>query len=139
VAYGGVRFFRKQERFELPNPNGVLFRYDRCPELRKTNAIDLVPAACLACLTAIVALAWYVNGQQSTDIGARTAALLLQRQVIEGEGARFAVPATRPRSTFRLLFSLILRASLGKRRPEGQYGVVLDGLGQFLNGMTERR
>jgi hypothetical protein len=28
---------------------GVLFRYDRCPELRRANAVDLVAAAWLAC------------------------------------------------------------------------------------------
>jgi len=28
---------------------GVLFPYDRCPELRKANALDLVAEAWLAC------------------------------------------------------------------------------------------
>jgi hypothetical protein len=28
---------------------GVLFRYERCPELRRADAIDLVAAAWLAC------------------------------------------------------------------------------------------
>jgi len=28
---------------------GVIFRYDRCPELRQVNALDLVASAWLAC------------------------------------------------------------------------------------------
>ena len=33
---------------------GVLFRYERCPELRKTDAIDLIAAAWIACKPLVV-------------------------------------------------------------------------------------
>jgi hypothetical protein len=62
-------------------------------------------------ITAVLALAWHVNGQQSSDIGARAAALLLRRQVIEGEGSRFAPGDMRSPAVFRSLFSLLLRAA----------------------------
>ena len=89
-------------------------------------------------VTAVVALAWYVHGLQSTDIGARAASLLLRRQVIEGEGSRFASGDMRPPTIFRSLFSLLIRSALTDGTNEGAYGVGLDGLVQFLNGMSER-
>ncbi len=90
-------------------------------------------------IMSVVALAWHVNGQQSSDIGARAAALLLRRQVIEGEGARFARGNPRPLTIFQSLFSLIIRAAIDKRDGESGYGARLDELVRFLNGMSERR
>lgn len=89
-------------------------------------------------VTAVLALAWYVNGQQSTDIGARAAALLLRRQVIEGEGTRFAPGSVRHPTAFRSLFSLLVRSALNVLSGEGAYAKGLDGLVQYLNGMSER-
>ncbi len=92
----------------------------------------------LLLVTAVVALAWYVHGQQSTDIGARAASLLLRRQVIEGEGSRFAPGDMRPPTVFRSVFSLLVRSALSGAPNEGAYGAGLDGLVQSLNGMSER-
>ncbi len=89
-------------------------------------------------ITAVIGLAWHVNGQQSGDIGARAAKLLLRRQVIEGEGSRFAPGDMRPPTVFRSLFSLLVRAALDERFGKGGYGGSLDGLVQALNGMSER-
>jgi hypothetical protein len=89
-------------------------------------------------VTAVVALAWHVHGQQSTDIGARAASLLLRRQVIAGEGSRFASGDMRPPTVFRSLFSLLIRSALSGAPSEGAYGAGLDGLVQSLNGMSER-
>jgi hypothetical protein len=44
----------------------------------------------------------------------------------------------RPRTVFRSLFSLLIRATLGERYGNGSYGASLDGLVQALNGMSER-
>ncbi len=89
-------------------------------------------------ITAVLALTWYVTEQQSTDIGARAATLLLRRQVIEGEGSRFASGDMRPPGIFRSLFSLLVRSALNVRSGEGGYAAGLDGLVQSLNGMSER-
>jgi hypothetical protein len=89
-------------------------------------------------VTAVLALAWHVNGQQSTDIGARAASLLLRRQVIEGEGSRFAPGAARPPTVLRSLFSLLIRSTLNVESREQGYAAGLDGLVQSLNGMSER-
>ncbi|WP_140981011.1 hypothetical protein [Bradyrhizobium guangdongense] len=89
-------------------------------------------------VTALLALAWHVNGQQSSDIGARAANLLLRRQVLEGEGSRFALTGLQPPTVFRQLFSLIVRTALGEQGGNASYGTSLDGLVQTLNGMSER-
>jgi hypothetical protein len=89
-------------------------------------------------ITAVLALAWHVNGQQSSDIGARAATLLLRRQIIEGEGSRFAPGDMRSPTIFRSLFWLLIRAALDERYGKGGYGASLDGLVQALNGMSER-
>jgi hypothetical protein len=87
-------------------------------------------------ITAVLALAWHVNGQQSGDIGARAAILLLRRQVIQGEGSRFAPGGMRPPTVFRSLFSLFVRAALDDGK--GGYGANPDGLIRTLNDMSER-
>lgn len=89
-------------------------------------------------ITAVLALAWDVNGQQSSNIGARAATLLLRRQVIEGEGSRFAPGDMRPPTVFRTLFSLLIRAALDERHGTGGYSTSLDALVKALNGMSER-
>jgi hypothetical protein len=89
-------------------------------------------------IAGLLALTWHVNGQQSSDIGARASNLLLRRQVIEGEGSRFAPGGLRPPTMFRLLFSMIVRTALGERGSNTTYGASLDGLVQALNGMSER-
>jgi hypothetical protein len=89
-------------------------------------------------ITAVLALAWHVNRQQSSNIGAQAATLLLRRQVIEGEGSRFAPGDIRPPEVFRALFSLLIRAALDERCGKGGYGASLDALVKALNGMSER-
>ena len=80
---------------------------------------------------------WYVHGLRSTDMRARAACLLLRRQVIEGEGSRFASGDMRYPTIFRSLFSLLIRRHCRwyQRR---RCGLGLDGLVRFLNGMSER-
>ena len=90
-------------------------------------------------VVAAVTLAWFMNEQQSTDIGGQTAALLLRRQVIEGEGSRFTVSSAPRPTPFRSLASLIIRAALADRHAGHHYGAVLDELVRFLNGMSDRR
>lgn len=89
-------------------------------------------------IAALLALTWYVNDQQSTDIGARAAGRLLRRQVIEGEGSRFAPGGMHSPTVFRSLFSLLVRAALNPWSAQGSYAAGLDGLVQSLNGMSER-
>jgi hypothetical protein len=89
-------------------------------------------------VAAALTLAWHVNGQQSSGIGARATALLLRRQVIDGEGSRFARGDTRPPAAFRSLFSLIIRGALDEGGRKGGYGAGLDDLVRGLNGMSER-
>ena len=90
-------------------------------------------------LTAAVTLAWYMNEQQATDLGGKTAELLLRRQVIEGEGSRRQVNFGRAESTFETVFSVIIRQGLTERLSEGRYGTGLDTIVRFLGQMSERR
>jgi hypothetical protein len=46
AAYGSF-VNKKDTNYQIQM--GVIFRYDRCPELRQTNAVDLVASAWLAC------------------------------------------------------------------------------------------
>jgi hypothetical protein len=119
------------------------YRRNRWPQTPPPEAVfGIIQRNCfddVVAVTATVALAWYMNNQQSTDIGARAAKLLLQRQVIEGEGSRFVAGGASPQSIFRSLFSLIVRSALNERPGKSPYGTILDGLVQFLNGMSERR
>jgi hypothetical protein len=89
-------------------------------------------------IMAVLALAWNVNGQQSSDIGARAATLLLRRRVIEGEGSRATPFDMRNSTVFRTLFSLLIRTALDEQSGKKGYGAGLDGLVQALNGMSER-
>jgi hypothetical protein len=118
------------------------YRRHQWPELPPPEAVSAIILRGffddVLLITAVLGLAWYVNGQQSSDIGARAARLLLRRQVIEGEGSRFAAGDRRPRTVFRSLFSLLVRAALDERVGKGGYGASLDGLVQALNGMSER-
>ena len=125
-AQARLQAYRRHQWPELPPPEavfGIILR----------GAVDDV-----LLITAVLALAWDVNVQQSTDIGGRAAALLLRRQVIEGEGSRFAPGDMRSPTVFRALFSLLVRAGLDERYGKGGYGASLDGLVQSLNGMSER-
>ena len=90
-------------------------------------------------LTAAVTLAWYMNEQQATDLGGKTAELLLRRQVIEGEGSRRQVNFGRPESTFETIFSVIIRQGLTERLSKGRYGTGLDDIVRFLGQMSVRR
>jgi hypothetical protein len=89
-------------------------------------------------ITAVLALAWNVNGQLSSKIGARAAGLLRRRQVIEEEGSHFTSGDMGPPTVFRTCFSLLVRAALDEQSGKGGYGASLDGLVNDLNGMSER-
>ena len=121
-----LQAYRRHEWPELPPPEAVFAIILR-------GVFDDV-----LLITAVLALAWDVNEQQSSDIGARAATLLLRRQVIEGEGSRFAQGDMRPPTVFRALFSLLVRAALDERYGKDGYGASLDALVQSLNGMSER-
>jgi hypothetical protein len=90
-------------------------------------------------LTAAVALAWLLREQQATDIGGRTANLLLRRQAIETEGAQRFARFGGPETTFEGVFSIIIRQGLMDRLGHGRYGTRLDALVGFLGQMSERR
>jgi hypothetical protein len=49
MAFTAYNSFVHKERSNYQMQMGVLFPYDRCPELRKANALDLVAEAWLAC------------------------------------------------------------------------------------------
>ena len=70
-----LQAYRRHEWPDLPPPEAVFATILR-------GVFDDV-----LLVTAVLALAWHVNGQQSTDIGARASTLLLRRQVIEEEGS----------------------------------------------------
>lgn len=90
-------------------------------------------------LTAAVTLAWFLREQQATDIGGRTANLLLRRQTLETEGAQQFTRSGRPETTFESVFSIIIRQGLMDRLGPGRYRTRLDALVGFLGQMSERR
>ena len=89
-------------------------------------------------LTAATVLAWFINERQASDIGRRTAALLLNREILVDEGAPFLAPGA-PRSTvFRSTLTTVLRDAIALAPAEGRYGAVLDGLTRRLSQMSAR-
>lgn len=86
---------------------------------------------------AAVCLSWHARGQQSGDIGARTASLLVRRQVIEGDGSHLARRG-RDIGVFKRTLALVLRSFLPVRSVGSGYGSVLDTLVRRLNQMSAR-
>ena len=87
-------------------------------------------------LTAALLLFWTMNEKQVTDIGARTAAALLRRELSEPEGL---TPVGNISSSFRSRFLDVLRLELaGERFREGSYSAELDNFVASLDNMTER-
>jgi hypothetical protein len=89
-------------------------------------------------VTAAIALAWHARRQQLSDIGGRTAALLINRQVLTGEGSRLTNPGEPRVTPFQSVWALILRVFLELRPGGMRYGAVIDGLIQRLNQMSAR-
>ena len=87
-------------------------------------------------LTAVVFLFWNMTSKQASDIGARTARSLLNREGADNLGQRTAgkVPL------FHSLFLDFLRLrTAGERFADGSYTARLNGLVELLDNMTERR
>jgi hypothetical protein len=88
-------------------------------------------------LTSALLLLWSMEGKQTSDIGARTAAGLLRRELEDPDDDRHGTPQDK---TFASLMMDIVRLEIaGDRRPEGTYGADLDHLVETLDNMTERR
>lgn len=85
-------------------------------------------------LTAALLLFWSAEGKQSSDIGARTAASLLQ-----GDGADEHDHQATRRWNFRSIFLDLLRYDFAEAVPGGTYAGDLDILVRTLDNMTERR
>lgn len=89
-------------------------------------------------ISTAVVLGWFANRQQSSDIGARAAVLLLDREMLPGEGSNLASTSTVP-SIFRSVFSLIVRRAISPEVGGADYAGVLDGLVRDLEAMSTRR
>lgn len=90
-------------------------------------------------VTAAVTLSWYMKGQQGTDIGGSTAALLMRRQLIDGDGTEPFAGAEAQITNFRWLFDMVIREAVSEQLNEGRYGSTLDTLVGDLDQMSERR
>ncbi|MGE5510395.1 MAG: hypothetical protein ACM31O_03975 [Bacteroidota bacterium] len=88
-------------------------------------------------LTSALLLLWSMEGKQASDIGARTAAELLRKELQDPDDELHRTPQDK---TFRCLMMDIVRLEIaGDRRPDGTYGATLDHLVEKLDNMTERR
>ncbi|WP_157016636.1 hypothetical protein [Mesorhizobium xinjiangense] len=89
-------------------------------------------------LTAALLLSWHIDEKQISDIGGRTAAALLRRELADGDDAIADSPAAGP--SFRSVFLDFLRVDIaGERFRDEGYGRELDRLVSTLDGMSERR
>ena len=85
-------------------------------------------------LTAMLVLYWSISGKQTSDLGARTARLLLRRQGSE----EFDDDASGIELAFRPLFMHLVRLKTAAEHfPTVSYSSVLDGLIEMLDNMTE--
>ena len=87
-------------------------------------------------LTAALFLFWNMTNKQASDIGARTARSLLNREGGDdlGHGTAGKIPA------FHSLFLDFVRLrTAGGRFEDGSYAARLDGVVELLDNMTERR
>lgn len=86
-------------------------------------------------LTAATLLFWSLTGKQKSSLGAKTAHLILERQVLDEGTLR---PAHRQLSFRRLLMDILRIEMAGYRFQQGVYGADLDSLVSRLDSMTER-
>lgn len=117
-----------------------LNRYSRGAEPAASTAFGLILRGVYEdtlTVTAALVLSWFVRDQQATDIGARSAVLLLRRQRLD-EGSDLAAAGGLHRTVFRIVFDFLLRQSL-RSRFDGSYGSALDGLVQFLGSVASKR
>jgi hypothetical protein len=88
-------------------------------------------------LTAALLLLWSMEQKQSSDIGARTAAALLRRELEDSDEEDQGPAQDKP---FGALVMDIVRLEIaGDRRPKATYSASLDRLVEALDNMTERR
>lgn len=86
-------------------------------------------------ITSGVLLRWFTEEKQSSDIAARTAAALLNYELVESDDG-----SLRGHSDFSALFFDMARFAIsGERFDEESYGAYLDGLAAQLDQMSERR
>ena len=84
-------------------------------------------------VSAAVALSWYMDQAQTSDIGGRAADRLLRKQPLPGQGSDL-IGAAGDASAFQRVMATILRSSLGSG--DSRYGASLDGLTMTLNGLS---
>jgi hypothetical protein len=88
-------------------------------------------------LTAALLLLWSMEQKQVSDIGARTAAALLRRELEDTDDERSQPAQDKPFGS--LVMDIIRLEIVGDRHPKGTYGADLDHLVESLDNMTERR
>ena len=87
-------------------------------------------------LTAALLLFWTMNEKQASDIGARTARALLDRELSDDDRRH----SGRQPLSFRSLFLDLIRFEMtGERYRDGSYAAKLDHIVAMLDNMTERR
>lgn len=89
-------------------------------------------------IVAALALSWFVDEQQASDIGGRAAVQLVRRELLD-EGSDLTASVSQPRTVFRRDFDLITRYALNPRFGETGYGSTLDGLVERLGQVASRR
>jgi hypothetical protein len=109
------------------NPNGVF------TSILYQCADDIVA------LTGAMALGWYIDRRQASDIGGRTAKLLIGRVVMPNEGSRRMGNAPPQPKTFHWILWSALRANIGEENDQPPYGVSIDGFINFIDCMRDRQ
>jgi hypothetical protein len=89
-------------------------------------------------VTSVITLAWHMTNQFSSDIGAEAARRLIFRQLDETEGTP-RITGDIPPSPFERVLSTIIRSELWALDSQSGYSSRLNGLVEFLNGMSVRR
>ena len=84
-------------------------------------------------VSAALALSWFMNQAQTSDIGARAADRLLRKQPLPGQGSDLIGPGANA-SAFQRVTATVLRSSLGSG--DARYGASLDGLVMTLKTLS---
>jgi hypothetical protein len=90
-------------------------------------------------ITGAVLLHWFATKQQPSAATAQTAILVLKRETLPGSGNTLLDPESASKSTFRLVFDLLVREALNSQFDEAQYSAYLEGLIRVLNEMATPR
>ncbi len=91
----------------------------------------------VVCVSGLVALHWYATDRQSSETASQGALRMLSREVQATEGS--TLTDTPPKTTFRLLFDLLLRYGLSPRLAEARYSATIDALVRYLTNPASPR